>query len=307
MPSDAQHFDSPSTDESPEHADASIDEPGLKQTSVASTISFVFGVGALMTLVLIYPAIIFAGLAICFGHVAKRSLKTSQGELVGWGKARAGKILGYLCLVIALIALVFVGEIRLLVRGAIQSERTGSGAVDQFSPGALGEIEQQLVAGDRTEFGNTDLAAKMAAVFRRELRQSLNRVLTLQGDRGIGLETSGVSCYSHVDKGVCFMAVIPDLRRYNGAAEVMLQKAAWQAAVIALQSNNVDQNQGSPRAVDQDTVHFFKNTSLMVGLMESKRCQTVLWSSDWSDFRGSPSPESIEDDCSKIAGLIGGA
>lgn len=265
------------------------EEHGLKQTSVASTISFVFGLGALATVLLVYPSLVFAVLAILFGKVAKSNLKRSRGQWVGWGKARAGVLLGYVSLAISLMLLVYVSEVRMLVRGAIESERTTAfGAQHRFNRGGLGEIEGQLAAGEVIEFGNTAVGRRLAAEFRRELRKSLNQVLTRRGDRGIGLETSGISCYGHVSDGVCFIAAIPEMDRYDAAADSILKKVAWQSAVVVL---------GAAEFEPADA-------PLAVGLMGSNGCQVVLWSSNWSGFTDVPAPDSVENDCAKIVALM---
>lgn len=321
MQSDAQPVDPTMPDpsnSSPDQAASSSSEPGLKQTSVASTISFVFGVGSLLTLVLVYPAMILAVLAIVFGHIAKRLLKSSRGELLGWGKARVGTLLGYVCLAAAIVVSFSIDEVRLLVRGAIESERTPQGDGGEWlAVGAWGEIERQLVAGDLTEFGNHEFGEALAAAFRRQLRRALNEVLTREGDRGIGLETSGVSCYCHVSQGVCFVASIPELDRYDAAAVDVLKKAAWQAAVIAVQTTEQGQKvdlrtgdgdfENDVQPAHRPPVAAPRNRSLTVGLISGRGCETVMWSSDGSDFNGSPSPETVDQDCSRVIGVINGS
>lgn len=268
---------------------ATWEEPELKQTSVAATVSFVFAIGALLTLVLVYPSIILSVMAILCGHIATRILKRSKGQRIGWGKARIGKLLGYFCLTIALVLLMFVGQVRLLVRGALESERTLIvGAGEGFSPGVIGDIERKLAAGDRTDFGNVESAQRLASKFRRELRQMLNQVLTRRDDRDIGLDTSGISACCHVGNGVCFIVSIPELTRFSGAADSLLNQAVWQAAVISLQS-----------------IAFESETRVLaVGLMETQGCQRVLWTSTWDDFHRSPSPQSIDRDRSKLLRVI---
>ena len=266
-------------------------EPGLKQTAVTSTLSFVFGVGALLTLVLVHPALILSVPAIVFGHVAKFTLRQSNGELVGWGKARIGKILGYFSLVAAVLLFFNIDDYRLLLRGVKNSERTVvAKAGEDFSPGGLGEIERRLAAGQTRVFANSETAEKLAAAFRRELRQALNFVLTHRDEKGLGLDTSGVSCYGHVDGDVFFVAAIPDLSQYNGAAEDVLRKAAWQSAVLALRE---DSQEDEPL-----------DRKLLVALMESARCETVLVGSLNSQSNGAPAPARVEYEVVQIVDIL---
>lgn len=266
-------------------------EPGLKQTAVTATISFVFGVGALLSLVLVHPAMILSLPAIVFGHIAKFTLRSANGELVGWGKARIGKLLGYICLAVSVLLFLNLDDYRLLWRGAKNSERTAVVRPgNDFSAGSLGEIERKLAGGDTREFGNNETAEILAAEFRRELRQSLNFVLTHRDDKGLGLDTSGISCYCHIDDGMLFIAAVPELSQYNGAAEDVLQKSAWQSAVLAARDNSFE-------GMDLDG-------ELLVGFMELNRCETVLVGTLNSQSNGAPAPASVELNGSKIADML---
>ena len=264
-------------------------EPGLKQTAVTSTISFVFGVAALLSLVLVYPAMILSPPAIVFGHIAKFTLRKAKGELVGWGKARIGKLLGYICLAVSILLFLNLDDYRLLWRGAMNSERTAvAKAGDTFSEGALGEIERKLAQEETTNFGNNETAEKLAAAFRRDLRQSLNFVLTHRDNKGLGLDTSGISCYCHVDNKILFIAAVPELSQYNGAAEEVLQKSAWQSAVLASRANGFD---------DMDM-------ELLVGFMEATQCETVLIGTLNSQSDGVPAPDKTELGGSEIVEML---
>lgn len=264
-------------------------EPGLKQTAVTSTISFVLGVGALLSLVFVYPAMILSLPAILFGHIAKLSLRKANGELVGWGKARIGKLLGYICLAVSIFVFLNMDNYRLLWRGAMNSERTAVAKVgNKFSDGSLGEIEKTLALEETTEFGNNETAEELAAAFRRELRQSLNSVLTHRDNKGLGLDTSGISCYCYLDESIFFIAAVPELGKFNGAAEEVLQKAAWQSAVLASRGNGYEEMDGE----------------LLVGLMEATRCETVLVGSINSLANGVPAPEKVESGGSEIAKIL---
>lgn len=266
-------------------------EPGLKQTSVASTISFLFGVCALATLVLVRPSLILSLPAILFGHVAKANLRRANGELVGWGKARIGKLLGYACFVASSLALFYLDDYRLLVRGAMESERTAVvNAHDRFSPGQLGAIEKQLAAGDKTEFGNDENAARLAAAFRSGLRESLNSVLTHRNQRGLGLDTSGVSCYCYIGQSIVFIAAIPELNGYNGAAEEVLQKAAWQSAILAVQETQAE--------------NLNSGVEIAVGLMGRGATEVVMLGSPDSRSDGVPAPTRLEGSAHALVLLI---
>ena len=266
-------------------------EPGLKQTAVTSTISFVFGVGALLGVVLVYPAMIFSVPAIALGHVAKFTLREANGELVGWGKARIGKLLGYFSLVVSVLLFLNLDDYRLLLRGAKNSERTVIATLgNDFSAGRLGEIEKRLADGDTKVLGNNETAEELAAAFRRELRQVLNSVLTHRDDKGLGLDTSAIGSYCHLDGGVCFIAAITELSQYNGAAEDVLRKAGWQSAVLALRGN-------LPDGLGLDG-------KLLVGFMESTQCETVLVGTLNSQSNGAPAPESVEYDGAQIVDAI---
>lgn len=267
-------------------------EPGLKQTAVTATISFVFGVGALVSLVLVQPAIILSLPAIAFGHIAKSTLRRANGELVGWGKARIGKLLGYLCLAVSLLLFLNLQDYRLLWRGVKNSERTvvnNEGAV--FSAGPLGQIEKRLSQGQAREFGNCETADELVSEFRRELRQALNSVLTHRDGKGVGLDTSEIRCYCHVGDGIFFIAAIPELGQYNGAAEDVLRKSAWQSAALAL--------------AECDLLGVEGDTQLLVGFMESARCDTVLVGTLNSQSNGAPAYDRLEWDSSRIIELLG--
>jgi len=316
----------PTTQESADAQSAIRIEPGLKQTAVTSTLSFVFGIGALLSLVLVYPAMILALPAIGFGHIAKVTLRNAKGELVGWGKARMGKLLGYFCLVVSVVLFLNLEDYRLLLRGAINSERTAVARLsDEFSEGPLGEIERKLAAGATTEFGNNETAEKLAAAFRQDLRQSLNSVLTHRDNKGLGLDTSGISCYCHVDEAIWFIAALPELSQYNGAAEDVMRKSAWQAAVLAIDGNvlgNIanegdasegatggeDANEGGATEGDANNGADNKGNSaerkLSVGLMEAKHCESVLVGTFSSEANGAPAPDRIELNGSQIAELL---
>lgn len=269
-------------------------EPGLKQTAVTSTISFVFGVGALLSLVLVHPAMILSLPAIVFGHIANFSLVKANGELVGWGKARIGKLLGYFCLAVSVLLFLNLDDYRLLWRGVKNSERTVvAKSANDFSAGGLGDIERRLAGGQTKVSGNNETAENLAAEFRRALRQSLNLVLTHRDNKGLGLDTSGITCYCHMDAGVLFMASIPELNQYNGAAEDVLRKSAWQSAVLALRDEGLDGLEG----VDVDG-------ELLVGFMESTKCEIVLVGSLNSQFNGMPVPDSVELNTEKIAKML---
>ncbi len=267
-------------------------EPGLKQTAVTSTISFVFGVGALLSLVLVYPAMVFSLPAIAFGHIAKLTLRKANGELVGWGKARIGKLLGYFSLVASVLLFLNLDDYRLLLRGVKNSERTVvAKAGNDFNAGSLGEIERKLANGETRVFGNNEAAEALAAAFRRELRQALNSVLTHRDSKGLGLETSSISCYGHVDGGIFFIAAIPELSQYNGAAEDVLRKSAWQSAVLAVRENDLE-------GLDI-------NGKLLVGFTESTKCETVLVGTLKSQTNGAPAFESVEYDGLQIVDILG--
>ncbi len=247
-----------------------------------------------MSLVLVHPAMILSLPAIAFGHIAKVTLRKANGELVGWGKARIGKLLGYFCLVVSVLLFLKLDDYRLIWRGVKNSERTVVAAAgNDFSAGRLGEIERKLAGGESKVLGNNDPAEELAAAFRRELRQSLNLVLTHRDDKGLGLDTSGISCYCHVDDGVFFIAAIPELSQYNGAAEDVLRKSAWQSAVLALRGNDSD---------DSDGVEL--DGKLMVGFMELARCETVLVGTLNTRSNGAPAPESTEHDGSPIVEFL---
>ena len=290
-------------------------EPGLKQTSVAATISFVFGVGAVATLALVRPSIILSVPAILFGHFAKSRLRSSNGELVGWGKARIGKLLGYFCLVVSTLLFFYLAEYRLLFRGALESERTAVvNAEGKFSPGRLGQIERKLAKGDATSFGNNELAGDMADKFRRELRESLNKVLTHRDDKGLGLDTTGISCYCQFSnpesKQICFIAAIPELSGYNGAAENVLKKAAWQSALLAVRllSDVTDEESEDP-ASDLEVEAETKNGGefageVAVGLMEGAKCEVVMLGKIDSTNESVSLPETVEDGGDRLADFI---
>lgn len=267
-------------------------EPGLKQTAVTATISFVFGVGALLSLVFVHPAMILSLPAIAFGHIAKVTLGKANGELVGWGKARIGKLLGYLCLLVSVLLFLNLDDYRLLWRGVKNSERTAVVKPgDNFSAGRLGEVERELASGEANEFGNNETAEKLAAAFRGELRQALNSVLTHRENKGLGLDTSGIGCYCHdADSGILFIAVVPELNQYNGAAEDVLRKSAWQSAVVALRENGLE-------GINMDG-------KLLVGFMETAKCETVLAGTLNSQSNGAPSPDSVELDGSQLADMF---
>ncbi len=256
-------------------------EPGLKQTAVTATVSFVFGIGALLCLVLVYPAMILSLPAIAFGHIAVVVLRAANGELVGWGKARIGKLLGYACLVFSTVLFLNLDEYRLVWRGVKNSERTTVDvAGDGFSAGGLGAIERELARGETSVLGNNEAAEDLADAFRRKLRQSLNSVLTHRDNKGLGLDTSGISCYCHVNVGVFFIAAVPELNQYNGAAEDVLLRSAWQSALLAVQENSVD--------------GMGWDAKLLVGVMESAQCETVLVGSLNSLSDGVAAPDSVE-------------
>ena len=266
-------------------------EPGLKQTAVTSTISFVCGVGALLSLVLVHPAMILSLPAILFGHIAKANLKQSNGDLVGWGKARIGKLLGYFCLAVSVWLFFNLESYRLMVRGAMNSERTAVVKAGQdFDDGRLGEIERKLTDGDTRDFGNNEIAGDLAFAFRRELRKALNSVLTHRDNKGLGLDTSGISCYCDVDGGVVFIAAVPELSQYSGAADEVLRKSVWQSAVLAMRESEFQAADGEEQ--------------LVIGLMESTRCETVLIGTLSSQFDGVPGPEREENDGSQIAQML---
>ena len=280
-------MNSPSQKDSTEKDSSTWIEPGLKQTSLAATISFVFGIGALATLVLVRPSMILSVPAIVFGHIAKSRLRSSNGELVGWGKARIGKLLGYFCLVVSASLFFYLAEYRLLLRGALESERTVVvNAGGKFSPGQLGQIERKLAKGDIISFGNNETAGDLASKFRRELRASLNKVLTHRDNKGLGLDTSGISCYCQFssidDKQVCFIASIPELSGYNGAAENVLKKAAWQSALLAVRgiddAADEENEDAAGNLVEEPRISSGRNFigSIAVGLMERSKSEVVL-------------------------------
>ncbi len=267
-----------------------------------------FGVCALLSLLLVRPAFILSLPAIIFGHCAKANLRRQKGELAGWGKARIGELLGYFCLLASVLSYFHLDGYRLLVRGAMESERTQSvNAHIQFDDGRLGAVEKRLVDGDTTDFGNNEYASSLSANFRRQLRSSLNLVLTRRGEKGLGLETSGISCYCHVLDSVCFIAAIPDLNGYNGAADDVLKKAAWQSAVLAItQTPETKPQMHGPtrdamRVPNNGTRHGQK---LAVGLMERSSVQTVLVG--WVDLQpdGVKAPQRIENDGSVLVEFV---
>ena len=264
-------------------------EPGLKQTSLASTISFVFGVGALATLIFVRPSMILAVPAILFGHIAKASLKKSNGELSGWGKARLGKLLGYFCLIVGASLFFFLDDYRLLVRGALESERSAAVAkAGEFSDGPLGDIERKLISGDQRELGNSETAIDVALSFRRELRTALNQVLTRRDDRGLGLDTGDIRCYCHLSDSISFIIAVPDYSHYNGAADNVLKKAAWQSAFITIR----DSEMSDPEK------------PLAIGIMESSACQSVMTGSTQSQTNGVPTAQQITDGNSQLDKFI---
>ena len=283
----------------------------MKQTSLAATTSFVFGVGALITLVLVRPSMILSVPAILFGHIAKSRLRSSNGELVGWGKARIGKLLGYFCLVISVMLFTRLADYRLLFRGALESERTAVvNAEAKFSPGRLGEVERKLIEGDTTSFGDDKTAGDLAASFRRNLRESLNKVLTHRDGKGVGLDTTGISCYcqfSNLEPNqISFIAAIPELSGFNGAAEDVLKKAAWQSAILATRSMEEMTNQDSDNleAEPQNENRDRFAGEVAVGLMEKTRCELVMRGTIGLNNDTFSAPETIDQTSDELAKLI---
>ena len=316
-------MNSPTQKDSTEESSIVRIEPGLKQTSLAATISFVFGVGALATLVFVRPAMILSVPAILFGHLAKSSLRSANGELVGWGKARIGKLLGYFCLVVSGLLFFYLSEYRLLFRGALESERTAVvNAVGKFSPGLLGQVEQKLAKGDTTSFGNNETAGDLASAFRRQLRASLNKVLTHRDEKGLGLDTTGISCYCQFSdpeaKQATFIAAIPELSGYNGAAEEVLTKAAWQSALLAMQGlDNMGKriNEAQAQAEAEDAAEELGletgrsgnakfAAQIAVGLMESSKCEVVMLGAVDPAIEPFPQPQAIENGNDRLTELI---
>jgi hypothetical protein len=77
--------------------------PPARTICTAAIVSFAFGIGAWIILPF-FAAIV----AVISGHMARREIRDSQGQLDGDGFAVAGLVLGYIHLALAAVVLLFI-------------------------------------------------------------------------------------------------------------------------------------------------------------------------------------------------------
>ena len=186
--------------------------------SIAAGISWVFGVMSI-PLLLIPPSAIATGLiAVVFGHAAKFSIKRRL-ELSGAATATNGLIMGYLCLLIALVLLPSIHMQSTLTKGIWESYR---GVSQARADNELAEAEIELLSGGNQALGNNEAAVKISA----DLNQSLNELRheTFDGPASFDVRTF---CQTSPD-GTCVVVLIPDFAEFGDEARTAMQNLAWQ-------------------------------------------------------------------------------
>lgn len=198
--------------------------------SAFSTFSMVMGLAAVILLVLVYPAMIAAIVAIAFGHIAIVMIN-SNGELLGIGRARIGLLLGYVCLLLSAFLFSQIDKGRLLIRGVMASDRSAiEKTSNEYSDGVLGKYERLVVANPDPAAGGNELAQELAKTFRRRLKSALAGVLELEDQKGLSWDASHLQCHCFIGCGVVLMVREPGLVGFNDAALGTLNRACWRIA-----------------------------------------------------------------------------
>ncbi len=199
--------------------------------SSLSTFSMVMGLASCVLLVLVVPAFATAILAVLFGHIATRHIRSNRAELLGIGRARIGLVLGYSCIVMAGCLFPQMDQGRLMIKGILASDRSAPVEdLGAFSDGVLGTYERKIFGDREPTGGNGPVASDLASSFRRALKAVLAEVLELENRKGLAWDPSGVSCNCYVNQGIVFMVREPDLAGFNDAALEMLNQVAWRVA-----------------------------------------------------------------------------
>ena len=170
-------------------------------------------------LLLIPPSAIATGLlAVVFGHAAKFSIKRRL-ELSGAATATNGLIMGYLCLLVALVLLPSIHMQSTLTKGIWESFR---GVSQASAKSKLAGAESELLGGGTKPMGNNDAARKMSA----ELNRSLNELRheTFDGPASLDVQTF---CQTGPN-GTCVVVLIPDLADFGDEAREAMLNLAWQ-------------------------------------------------------------------------------
>jgi hypothetical protein len=180
--------------------------------------------------------------AIVTGHLARREIKSSRGQVGGNGQAITGLISGYLLLAVSAAVLVFfVASFRQGWERAKESRMSGSespldgpaGASANASSDRLRDAELgTLTAGQEgPASGNTPVARLLAAEYSRSLKTMRDAFFTADRDRVFRL-TDGqfiVHCELHEDR-CAFIVHVPAYRDFSADAKETLAIHAWQIA-----------------------------------------------------------------------------
>jgi hypothetical protein len=247
----------------PQETEKSIQSDRDKPLMVSSlsTFSMVMGLASCLLLVLVFPALATAALAIIFGHVSAAHVRANKVELLGLGRSRIGLMLGYFCLVVAVFLLPQMDHGRLLVRGMLASDRSAAvGGVAEFSDGILGGYEREVCRNRESSDGDGLVAAELARSFRRELKSVLMDTLELEDGKGLSWDASRLRCHCYRNSGVVFIVREPGLAGFNDAALEMLTLSAWRVALDTV----------------RDSGEIEADYPVAVCLMGKRRCQTFV-------------------------------
>lgn len=196
------------------------------RTSLSAVISLVFGIMSPVVLVMIVPAVITSSLAIGLGHVALVKIGRSQGSVLGWRRAIAGLILGYLVLPLSL----------------------------WWTPGFLFNFpDPTLMAVEHLAFsdaeriitnssgGNSPAATKLAQVFSRDFGGGVNSLIVQKTRFGGEYELSdhfNVYCQLSPNR-ICFLVKVPGYNRYEDDAHNAIAEVAWRSGVKTAAAANL--------------------------------------------------------------------
>ena len=249
---------SPATED---EIDIETDRDRPLMVSALSTFSMAMGLASCLLLFLVVPAFATAILAIIFGHVSAAHVRANKAEMLGMGRSRIGLMLGYFCLVMAVILFPQMEHGRMLIKGMMASD--SSVAVEdlaEFSEGALGEREREVYRNRDPLAGDSPTSLALAKSFRRELKSILRDALELENSKGLPWDASRLRCHCYLNSGVVFIVREPGLAGFNDAALDLLNQSTWRVA------SDVVRNSGE----------FEAGFPIAICVMGKRRCQTFV-------------------------------
>ena len=200
-------------------------QPAKGATDGLSITSMVLGILAVLSICCWPVSLVCAVLAIVFGHIGARSIKSSEGAKSGLGMAKAGYILGYVSILIIIAFIAFAmftkGVSGLSPWEQFTSEggsnlRTATSWIDDGMEGAVS--------------GNSQPA--------KDLAESFAQVLTSMNDNALAVQRTDLFVWCELRSDKCAFVLQYGPVALVEAKKKIFHQRAWQAAQVVLQKDS---------------------------------------------------------------------